>query len=539
MFGVDQIVLGDLHAQRPKKGFFYQLTHHDDPFEEERFPKEEIKRIRQIIREQLRPNELFINLDGIILPRIGHIFRMKEGTRYEITRPGSLIFIKEVLIGKRWLADPEQIEVQAIVLDREGRQSNDTALGVRINDIEPVENEKEIMAKWNKPAIKMEPLRDGEAVELAEDVIISEQASLNSAAKSITFQKGLKGVVDRPTYSQGASLDEINSPYERQKVIKHKGEFILISGTKEYYFEEALFTIPSAKAGEKYKVYLPDYRGYHEFARGQLKKHIFDKKALDKVIMDEKTRKTILSFLLGKEEDLSKWGVGAAFKKGKGKTCAAFGPPGTGKTMSAEAAAEILEIPLYYADSADFGYTPAELERGLNRVIEQTNKWGSLTIIDDSEFILQSRDTGSSNAVAVLRNLEKLERGILWFTSNRPFVIDPAIESRIRAQFWFPRFTSKIRREVWKLSLPKDMPIAGLDDKLFDELVKIPINGREIKNVILNAADQASSEGKDHVPAAYLFEWAKVIPKNHEVLRTARDNGDKSRPIGFTLEEEE
>jgi len=256
----------------------------------------------------------------------------------------------------------------------------------------------------------------------------------------------------------------------------------------------------------------------------------------DRVVMNKETRKTILSLVRGKEEDLDKWGVKTTFQKGTGKTFLAFGPPGAGKTMTGEALAELLERPLYIVDSKDFGTGIESFERGLCEVIEKTERWNSVTVIDEAELILQTREASlldsSMRVAAVLRNLEKLQKGILWLTTNRPIEIDFAIESRIRAQIYFPFLNARQRRTIWETSLPPHLPVSGLKERL-DELAEIPINGREIRNVIVNAAEQASSEGLKRVPADYLLAWAKIIPKNQEVLRKAKKDSRQYGSIGF------
>lgn len=46
------------------------------------------------------------------------------------------------------------------------------------------------------------------------------------------------------------------------------------------------------------------------------------------------------------------------------------GPPGVGKTLTAEAIAEVLHRPLYYVIMGELGVTPEDLERRLSDVLE-------------------------------------------------------------------------------------------------------------------------------------------------------------------------
>jgi len=510
---------------------------------EPKFSREEEKRIRQAVKEQIDSSDPWIVVEGVSLPKMGRIFRLKKdaGPRYGIIKPGFLLFVIGTMIAKEWLANPERIEVDVLPLDSEGKVAQKRPMGVLAKDIEPIENEKDLIANWSKMPKKQDPLFDGEAVELARDVPRVEQTQQGTLL--LDFRKGLKGVIDRPDFQQGATADDINARYQREYEIGVEICLTLYSGGKKDFLKRTYFRIPLARTEETYLVYVPAYRSYvdrpyFKFARSELKRRTFDKKALDRVVMDKKTRKKIISLICGKEEVLEKWGLKSAFQKGMGKTFIAYGPPGSGKTMTGEALSEYLEKPLYFATLSDFGSTIKSFEEGLEQIIERTERWGAVTIIDEAELILESRNASgfdsSMRVAAVLRNLEKLQKGILWLTTNRPVVIDFAIESRIRAQIYFPPFTVEKRKEVWEITLPKDTPIVPEISSRLDELAKINLNGREIRNVILNAADQSSSEGLKYIPLEYLFAWAKDIIENRDTLKkAARSDGRTDGEIGF------
>ena len=113
----------------------FSLT--DDDSKEDKFTRAEEKYIRKTVEEQLNSSDPWINIDGILLPRMGHIFRIKKGARYGIVQPESLVFIQGTIIAKRWLENPERMETQVLPLDSEGK--DDTFVG-RIREDESIAN---------------------------------------------------------------------------------------------------------------------------------------------------------------------------------------------------------------------------------------------------------------------------------------------------------------------------------------------------------------------------------------------------------------
>ncbi|MDA2936211.1 ATP-binding protein [Patescibacteria group bacterium AH-259-L05] len=510
--------------------------------EKDSFSRAERKQIRKTITEQLdSSDEPWITIDGLAFPRPGYPFQVKEGTRYAFISSGSCVFVVETEITKKLFRDPEtELEVYVVPLNAEAKLVEERRYKIRAQDIEPIPEEKigEFIDKRQELPASQDIFFDGEAVELVEDITFKQESRMEGSAASQTLPKGLKGVIDSPQIRKGASLDEINSPYDEGN---HEGkvtaELVISSGRKNYQIVEDRFVIPLPRQGLRYNVYVPDYRTWVEFTQAQLQRRSFDKEMFDRVVMTEENRKEILSLIFGKEEDLREWGIEDAFQKGRGLVFLAFGPPGTGKTMTGEALAEKLEKPLYIADSTALSYDLKSFEQGLKDMIKKTEQWGSVTLIDEADIILQSRDSGpfdsSARVAIVLRNLEKFERGVLWLTTNRLIDIDFAIDSRIRGKIHFPALDAEKRKKVWKITIPEKFPLAKeLTDDDLDRLAEININGREITNAIMNAAKRASYDGLKKIPIDDLLASAQTICKNQEILDEVKEKG-----MGFQASE--
>lgn len=69
--------------------------------------------------------------------------------------------------------------------------------------------------------------------------------------------------------------------------------------------------------------------------------------------------------------------------KGQGLVINLFGPPGVGKTLSAEATSEHLRCPLYMIGAGDLGNAATIVENTLKRVFSVAARWKAIVLIDE------------------------------------------------------------------------------------------------------------------------------------------------------------
>jgi len=68
------------------------------------------------------------------------------------------------------------------------------------------------------------------------------------------------------------------------------------------------------------------------------------------------------------------------------------GPPGVGKTLTAEAVAETMQVPLYMMAAGDLGTNPHGVLRQLDMITKMTTKWKAVLLIGkDSYWISLNR----------------------------------------------------------------------------------------------------------------------------------------------------
>ncbi|KAI0755321.1 P-loop containing nucleoside triphosphate hydrolase protein [Daedaleopsis nitida] len=183
--------------------------------------------------------------------------------------------------------------------------------------------------------------------------------------------------------------------------------------------------------------------------------------------------------------------------KGQGLVINLFGPPGVGKTLSAEATSEHLRRPLYIVGSGDLGTSAHELDEKLGEAFDLAGCWNAVLLIDEADVFLEQRslhDMERNAMVAVfLRHIEYY-RGILFLTTNRIKTFDEAFLSRIHVALHFTELSAPTKAQIWRAFLRKTgLEEREISDAMVEKLARREINGRQIKNACRTATSLALS----------------------------------------------
>lgn len=69
--------------------------------------------------------------------------------------------------------------------------------------------------------------------------------------------------------------------------------------------------------------------------------------------------------------------------KGHGLVINLYGPPGVGKTLSAEATSEHVRRPLYVIGNGDLGTSASDLDKALSSAFDIATTWKAIVLIDE------------------------------------------------------------------------------------------------------------------------------------------------------------
>ncbi len=481
--------------------------------------------------------------------RIGTFVKLKAGTRYKLTRPGSFVYIFEVRMDERSLKSGkkellEAAHIYAMYADQRGYILREENLIFFAEDLEKLSSEEQarIDTEYEQPIPDLTPLPDGQIVEVLQNSLLVNNTGAMTQTWNIS--EPLKGIVDIADSQYGENFNSINQANSQPPVMEIKGTWKVYNfATRAIYTKETKkVSVRRALCGPEYQVFIPKRKNYITVDRMQIRKRDYDKDMLSRVVLSQEMHAKLIAWAPPKPQNARKleaWGVGSGLLQGRSNIMLFSGPIGVGKTLLAEALAECLEMPFYPFDAVEAGTAPEVLEDSLQQVAARAKRWGALVFWDEAEIYLENRSGAglASNAlVAVtLRYLESFEGGMLIIATNRPFIIDEGINSRIPVKIAFPSMTKDKRKELWLAHMPKEIPLdtATLSEQDLETLAEVVIDGRQIRNAVLLAARRAVSENLENVPVEYLFEAARQIRKDAKDLREVKFEDWEREPISL------
>ena len=215
---------------------------------------------------------------------------------------------------------------------------------------------------------------------------------------------------------------------------------------------------------------------------------------LDQLVLSSRLRRALdmaMAHVRHASRIIDDWGLGAIIPYGRSPVLLFWGPPGTGKTATAEAFAHALGRPILVADYSRIqNCYVGQTEKNIVRAFQEAKNQEAVLFWDEADAMFYDRDVTNYNwevrDVNVL--LQQLERfpGVCILATNRKLSLDKALERRVSMKIEFDRPDRRQRQEIWQKMLPKTMPLERNVD--VDGLAAHDLVGGEIKNVVLNAA---------------------------------------------------
>ena len=216
----------------------------------------------------------------------------------------------------------------------------------------------------------------------------------------------------------------------------------------------------------------------------------WDDTCFDKLAVDENVKSTLITLVELHEESRMKFRDIVA-RKGVGRVFLLHGPPGAGKTLTAETISEHVRKPLYYATSGELGTDVTQAESSLQKIFNLAQTWAAVLLIDEADVFLARRtptDIVRNAFVSVfLRTLEYYQ-GIMILTTNRRHDFDEAFESRIHISIHYELPDATQRAMIWRNMFLSFQPADSFNSDMIEKLArKYEISGREIKNLFSTA----------------------------------------------------
>jgi hypothetical protein len=184
--------------------------------------------------------------------------------------------------------------------------------------------------------------------------------------------------------------------------------------------------------------------------------------------------------------------------KGGGAPILCAGPPGVGKTLTAEVYSEVMERPLYSVQCSQLGLTPESLEAALLKSFRRANRWNAILLLDEADVYVRARgdDLKQNAIVGVFLRVIEYYGGVLFLTTNRSDKVDDAIISRCIARIDYQSPDVTDQKSIWRILA--DTAGVTLSDATIDEIVEAnpDLTGRDIKNMLKLGRMFARSEKK-------------------------------------------
>jgi SpoVK/Ycf46/Vps4 family AAA+-type ATPase len=243
------------------------------------------------------------------------------------------------------------------------------------------------------------------------------------------------------------------------------------------------------------------------------------RRTFDDVILPPATRRALdqaLAHVTRHDLIFNRWGLRERHPTGLALAFNFAGPPGTGKTICAEAIAHTLGKRLMVVRYAELesmwmGATP----KNVAAVFRLAREQDAVLLFDEADGIASRRSAsvehgflreGNIVVNVLLKELETFN-GVVIFATNLAANFDPAFERRIRTHVLFEMPGVLEREQIWRVQMHPTLTPLALDVDFRRLAEQYEASGGDIRNAVLKAAMAAASEpGRDS---------AKTIRQEH------------------------
>jgi SpoVK/Ycf46/Vps4 family AAA+-type ATPase len=277
------------------------------------------------------------------------------------------------------------------------------------------------------------------------------------------------------------------------------------------------------------------------------------RRSFDDVVLPATTLRALNHALaLVRKHDLifDQWGLAERHSTGLGLAFHFAGPPGTGKTICAEALAYALDKNLLVVRYSELeSRWVGQTSKHVTSVFRSAAREDAVLFFDEADAIAGRRFSSVSaayereaNAVVnvLLHELEGFP-GVVIFATNLAANIDPAFERRIRTHILFEMPDAEERERIWRVQLHARKTPLGNDVDFRALAEAYPRSGGDIKNAVLKAAQLATLEpGPDSEKRIhqrhFIQGMAEVMSAANVMSQSLFDDQPAAGPWGGVIE---
>ncbi|CAG8580216.1 17953_t:CDS:2 [Funneliformis caledonium] len=296
-----------------------------------------------------------------------------------------------------------------------------------------------------------------------------------------------------PSYNMDTARRVVNNVHNNKYNVKTVCEEDLFMCAPSCYG----FSFVAKKWGQIYVEHIEDVK--------------FDDDVFNQLVMDPIKKELILSLVTSKYK-----GVDLISGKGGGCIFLLHGPPGVGKTLTAEAISEFLHRPLYSVSVGELGTKVVDLEAKLSEILDVASVWNAVILIDEADIFLERRsedDIKRNALVSIFLRLLEYHQGILFLTTNRVNCFDTAFTSRISVALKYNELDADAREQLWRTFLDR-VEGKGKTQVNINYLKERPLNGREIKTAVRLAKALTTKDNPDALITTQQLEAILDISKS-------------------------
>jgi SpoVK/Ycf46/Vps4 family AAA+-type ATPase len=254
---------------------------------------------------------------------------------------------------------------------------------------------------------------------------------------------------------------------------------------------------------------------------------------LDDVFLPEAQRRAVQEIVAAsnaRRTVFERWRVAARQSGGRGVVALFHGAPGTGKTLCAEAVAGELGRPLLRVVLPSvLSRWVGEAERMLARVFSDASSHDAVLLLDEVDGLLMARGRGQASrhddsVVNALLDLLDRHEGVVLLCTNRPEVLDSALDRRLAWRVAFPEPDTAARAAIWRTLVPPSAT-GGRALDMHALAAQFPLTGGRLRNAAVRAASRAASEGRSltlsDLAGAASEESGEPVPSRVATARVA------------------